>query len=114
MPFSYQDELTEVMITDNITTIGNAAFLYCDNLTKVTLSKNLKYMAENIFYGCINLKEVYFRGVTPPAFEGVFFDEWWEIPEDCKIYVPRESVDEYKTVAENSKYADNIIGYNYE
>ena len=114
MPFSYQDELTEVVITDNITTIGDAAFLYCDNLTKVTLSKNLKYMAEDIFYGCINLKEVYFRGVTPPAFEGVFFDEWWEIPDDCKIYVPRESFDAYKTVAEKSKYADNIIGYDYE
>ena len=114
MPFAYQDEITEVVVTDNITIIGEYAFLYCHKLASVTLSKNLTELRDGVFYGCDNLKEVYFRGVTPPSFEYAFDAIFEEVPEDCKFYVPMQSVDAYKAAAGDSKFANNIVGYDFE
>ena len=42
-----------------------------------------------------------------------YYNGWnWQI--GCKIYVPTESVDEYKSAEHWSEYADDIVGYDFE
>ena len=38
---------------------------------------------------------------------------FYNISSDCKIYVPMESVEAYKSVSGWKKYAFGIVGYNF-
>ena len=99
--------LTEIHIPNSVTNIGTNAFMYCSALTSTTIGANISEIGTNAFYGCSSLKYLYIKANTPPALgNGV-------IPSTIGIiYVPRSSVEDYKTVW--SSYADKIVGYDFE
>lgn len=47
--------LTNLVIPDSVTSIGDNAFVMCIDLKKVTLSRNLTSLGEQAFLGCSNL-----------------------------------------------------------
>ena len=104
--------LTSVTIPDSVTTIGDYAFRNCSSLTSVTIGDSVTTIGGGAFSNCTNLTSVYCKATTPPALSDsiVFYNN----ASDRKIYVPMESVEEYKS-AEGWKYsyADAIVGYEF-
>ena len=77
-------------------------------ISTITLPESLVSMGEEPFYGANHLKTIYIKAKTPPTFyTGLGID-------GCKIYVPRESVDAYKTAETWKQYAAYIEGYDFE
>ena len=108
--------LTSVTMPDSVTSIGEYAFAYCSRLTSVTIPDSVTSIGGSAFYGCSSLTSVYCKSTTPPSGGGYMFsyyDSEYK-PIGCKIYVPRNSVEAYKTADYWSNYADYIVGYDFE
>ena len=90
----------------------------CENLTSVTIPQNVTTIESSTFYGCSNLVEIYCKSTTVPTAINVFsYTSWDAFDENAtnrKIYVPKESVEAYKSAKYWSDYADDIVGYDFE
>lgn len=135
--FEYCKSLSEAIISDDVKRIGYSSFSGCTRLSKITLPNNLEViggytfsnctflasvvipekvvriadesgLSGGTFSGCVNAKEFHFLPVNPPALQGGFVDEFKKIPEDCIFYVPKGSVDAYKTATNWTVFADRI------
>ena len=132
--------LTEYAIENGVTTIGSNAFALCEKLRSVDIPNSVTHIGTRAFSGCYGLKSitipdsvislsaecfstyrplvVYCEAATPPVAD-LGSERYWRAfssapyPE-LTIYVPVESVDEYKSAEHWSNYADNIVGYDFE
>ena len=59
--------LTSIVIPDSVTSIGDGAFNGCKNLETVTISKNVTSMTASMFAGTDNLKTIYYKGTATGA-----------------------------------------------
>ncbi len=66
--------LTSVTIPDSITSIGFGAFGYCSSLTSVTIPDSVTSIGEYAFYGCSGLTSVTIRGDVTSIGLGAFWD----------------------------------------
>ena len=60
--FSGASNLTEVLIPNSVTSIGEFAFFYCSNLTSITIPDSVTNIEQGAFYGCSSLTSVYYTG----------------------------------------------------
>ena len=91
------NEMTELVIGNNVTAIGTSAFANLPTLTKVTIGEAVKTIGDQAFYNCVNLETIFNYRKTPnnaysTAFDGV--DKF-----ECKLYVLAGSIDLYKNAA---------------
>ena len=100
--------LTSVTIPDGVTSIGNDAFGYCNSLTSVTIGDSVTSIGDRAFYDCYSLTSVYCKPITPPMGGNRMFDN---NVSGRTIYVPRDSVEAYKSASSWSAYAYLIVGY---
>lgn len=103
--------LMNVTISDSVTTIGDFAFDSCPFLTSVTIPKNVASIGVGAFQSG-NITSVYCKATTPPTINPAAFNQvntWYVL----KIYVPMDSVDDYKGATYWSSYADAIVGYDF-
>lgn len=96
-----------IIIPDNVTTIGNNAFRNC-NLNYITIGSGVTYIASDAFFnqydGFQTIKEVHINATVPPSGVTTFtFDG------NCKIYVPCESLETYKTADGWSDFAGRLF-----
>lgn len=108
--FVFKDcpRVTRVDISDSVTTIGTYAFERCERLNKVIIGRGITTIGKEPFYECGSLQYLYCKSVVPPVMEthlGAY--------SVISIYVPTESVDAYKAATNWSKYADYIVGYDF-
>ena len=126
----YKCKLSSIVIPESCTKIGARAFYWCTSLKSVTLPSSLKRIEASTFYYCqamnsitipqdvmyigsgafseTSIKEVYCKALTPPVLGSDYV-----FPDTIGIiYVPRESIEEYKI--HWSMYADKIVGYDFE
>lgn len=105
--------LTEYKIPDAVTHIGSSAFNgCCSNLTSITIPRSVTSMAPYALYGCSGLSSIYCMPTTPPNHTNIHtFDN---VPKDCTIYVPFDSVDKYKENPEWGGVFENIVGYHFD
>ena len=110
------DSLTSVTIPNSVTTIGNEAFCSCYSLTSITIPDSVTTIGREAFFNCRSLTSVYCEATTPPTLGGYVFKTYNNgyVNIGCPIYVPAESVEEYKSAAGWSEYAADIVGYNFE
>jgi hypothetical protein len=67
--YGYDNRLTNVTVSINVTNIGASAFLGCISLSNVTILGNINTIGSSAFNGCKRLQGVYFAGDAPAAFD---------------------------------------------
>lgn len=109
--------LTEYTIQDGTTSIKDNTFSVCRKLESITIPDSITSIGWEAFVWDTKLIEVYCKPTTPP--QAIPFDRnyWWAFNGNAperKIYVPRESVEAYKSADGWSDYADAIVGYDFK
>lgn len=99
--------LTNVNIPNSVTSIGTYAFYKCPGLTSVTIPSSVTSIGNYAFGGCSGLTKVICRADTPPVMgnSNVFDNSTYS---NVTLYVPGESLQEYKTTDYWNKFT-NIL-----
>jgi len=110
-----QSGLTKYTIPNGVTSIRDDAFFGCTSLKSITIPDSVTSIGNSAFCECTSLNEVYCKPITPPT---AVSSAWgWSAfnnnASDRKIYVPRNSVEAYKTAEYWSNYASDIVGYDF-
>ena len=71
--FYDNDDITSVVISDSVVTIGEKAFAECDNLQHVTVGSAVDTIENEAFYNCENLVDIYNKSACEIAY-GEYFD----------------------------------------
>ena len=100
--------LTSVTIPNSVISIGYGAFSDCSGLTSVTIGNSVTLIGEIAFSGCSGLTKLVSLAVAPPS---CGFEALKDIDKTaCRLFVPEESVNKYKTADEWKEFLD-ISGY---
>ena len=101
-------------ILDGIESVAGGAFLQCTNLTSITIPSSVSSLGASSFYYCSSLDNVICNGQTPPqivddnlygeSYVGLFYPA----PLNLGIYVPCNTLNDYKTAEYWKKYKDKI------
>ena len=103
--FRYCYSLASITIPDSVESIGVYAFFYCYSLTSITIPDGVTSIGNMAFYYCYSCKEYIFTRLTPPTLgTGVFTN----ITSANRIFVPDESLDNYKTATNWAAWEDYI------
>ena len=63
-PFSYNNEITSVVIENGVTYIGNNTFNWCEEIESVDLSDSVTAIGEGAFYCCEKLSSIDLKNIT--------------------------------------------------
>ena len=99
------NSLTSITIPNSVTSIGGRAFSNCTGLTSVTIPNSVTSIGGGAFRDCNRLTSIICKATTPPSIKG--FMQPFDNTNNCPIYVPKDSVDAYRTSW--AKYAANRI-----
>ena len=117
--FLNDSELTDITIPSDITEINNFAFYNCKSMTSVTIPDSVTSIGAWAFWGCTSLTNVYCKPITPPAvfynysynpYDGSSIDGSFPLKSGMRIYVPRNSYDDYM---QYSSYTNGIYQTNW-
>lgn len=109
--FDFCIELTSITLGNSLSHIESWAFYDCDGLTTITIPKSVTIIESGVFQDCTSLESVYVKATTPPTLYPYVFQY---NDSNRKIYVPRESLNAYKTASGWSEYADAIEPYDFD
>ena len=101
--------LTSVTIPNSVTWIAWSAFCGCTGLTSITIPNSVNWIGEYAFNDCTGLTSIYCKPTTPPTLGNS--DVFYNIASDAKIYVPRASLNTYKSAYLWNNHASKIVGY---
>ncbi len=102
--------LSDISLPTGLTSIGSSAFASCSSLTSFIIPENVESIEAYVFDGC-TLASITVQALTPPSVTEETFDitdESYQEMNDYPIYVPAESLADYKTAEGWSYYASRI------
>lgn len=106
--FTYNNRLlTSIEIPEGVIFVGDGAFANCSQLTTVTLPSSIIKIGNHAFFNIASISLVC-KATIPPLLGGDMFSSILSLNK-LTIYVPKESVDSYKSHAGWSDYADRIF-----
>ncbi len=104
------EEISE--IPDSCTLLYNQynqqAFRGCTSLKTITIGRGMQRIGWSTFRDCTSMESFYIKATTPPQLDTDVFTN-----NPCKIYVPRDSVNSYKTAINWNQYTSRIYGYDF-
>ena len=100
--------LASVTIPSGVTSIGTYAFQNCYSLASVTIPSGVTSIGNNAFSNCYGMEKYHLLPATPPSLGGT--NVFQSIVSDCKIYVPAESLEAYKSAQYWSSHDSKIVG----
>ena len=87
--------LTSIDLEEGLTTIGQGCFEQCVSLSSLTIPSTVTVIGRQAFNSCTSLESLTVFATTPPTISGSNTFQYT----DCPIYVPCESLDDYKTAS---------------
>lgn len=107
--FAESKNLVYVEVEEGVSSLPWHCFYGCTALSIVSLPSSITAISDSVFDDCPMLENLYLKAVLPPTlYDGIF-----DANTSVTIWVPRTSVDAYKSAKGWSKYKDNIKGYDY-
>ena len=103
--FAECKSLKKVTIPENISTIGYGAFMGCNNMEFLSLSKNINEIENYAFYGC-KIPDIYCYATKVPKTGSLSF---YGGESRVTLHVPYQSISLYRAV-EPYKYFGSIVG----
>ena len=111
--FANCTNLKEFIAGDTLEDIAHYVFRDCTSLTTVRLGTGTKSLQQQTLAGCIALKELYIKATIPPTIGSIGGGTFLKDSPNCNLYVPRASVDAYKTATNWSVLASRIVEYDF-
>lgn len=102
--------LTAVTLPPNISEL-NVSFKNCTSLKNMTIPSKVSIIRGGIWQNCSSLESLTFLSVTPPDL-GEYYANTFQNTNNCKLYVPSESVNAYKAADGWKEYASRIMPIN--
>ncbi|GBU23223.1 hypothetical protein R80B4_03139 [Fibrobacteres bacterium R8-0-B4] len=101
-------KVTEAVVKDGVTNIGEQAFRECKDLASITIAASVGAVGDRAFYKCAGLKSVTVANPVPPkadkrAFDGVDKSA-------VSLYVPTGAYEAYKSAAEWKDFKIAAVG----
>ncbi len=114
--FEYNNDIQNIIMHDNVITLGMDCFANCEKLKSITLSAKISTFPFYCFKRSYNIEKIYFRSLEPPKMidatcPGGFFPE--KEYEKLTIYVPNQSKEKYLTAVGWEEFAKYVEGYEY-
>lgn len=104
--------LTECVIPDGVTNVEYRTFVAA-RFASLTIPESVTEISYHALYNCYNLTSIYCKAAIPPT--AVFnHNTWGAFPGDAAIYVPVESVLDYRKAAGWEDYAERIVAYDFD
>ena len=100
------DNLKRIVIPKGVTSIGHSAFRNCSYLSSVEIPESILSIDYRAFESCSNLARVIVKALTPPSIQT---DTFKDIPATCVFEVPSKSLEAYKSAANWSAFANQIV-----
>jgi hypothetical protein len=112
--FQNCNSLESIILSEGLEFISS----YCigsARLAEITIPATIQEISYQAFAGCPELKSVYIKAITPPKHSNnyLFGSDIQDGFENRKIYVPRQSLEAYRTSESWKKYASIIEGYDF-
>lgn len=107
--YCFQDcnSLVDINIHNNIKTIDGFSFSNCSSCKTITIGTGITTIGAQAFLGCTKLEQLKINATNPPTITNSTFQN---MPVTCIIKVPLASLNTYKTAANWSAYASQIVG----
>ena len=97
------------VIPETVTCIGPHAFLLAKGLTSITIPQGVTSIGSSAFYSCKELSSVIVLPTAPPVLQN---NVPFSLEKDgFTVFVPSESVNDYKTADGWSRYSDYIRSF---
>ena len=106
--------LSNIIISNSVTLIDEFAFSYCRSIESIIIPESITILGDRSFNGCDNLKSFTCLASNPPIINNttidtkdekeIIFSDGWK----GTIYVPANSLNQYKTADVWKQYADLI------
>lgn len=96
--------LAELSLPNNVISLGDRAFKGCSSMMIVSLPKSIKSIGESAFEQCPSLKSITVSANVVPSGSSSMFNA----TNDCPIFVPWQSLNDYKTAEYWCDYASRI------
>ena len=96
--------LTALTIPDGVKEIGTSAFRSMSALKSLVLPSTVEKIDGTIVLGCTALNEIYLKAITPPELSSTAFDIYPRVQGGCSIYVPYHSLADYTDAALNRNW----------
>lgn len=103
--FNNCSALTEITIPESVVYLGTGAFSECDALESVEIGTGISTISFSVFNLCTLLEQVIIHATTPPTLSSI---NAFSNTNNCPIYVPGESVTDYRQAATWSSLANRI------
>ena len=102
------NSLASITIPSTVTSIGTYAFCNCYSLASITIPSTVTSIGTYAFSSCCGVSEYHIKRTSPPTLSNK--NAFGNIPSDCKIYVPSNSLSIYKSASNWSNYASYMVG----
>lgn len=111
--FGSCEKLKTVVLGSGVKKLPEGLFLGCCSLSEIVFPETLEMVAATAFMQCVELRAVYSYAVTPPSLLPLAINpNYCYVFDDCKklqiIYVPKESIEQYKNAFGWKQFADII------